>query len=177
MAARRRGGERGLSANGCRGRGVGTMVPARRRSRGAACGEGGAPPPRVLAAARAVPRDAGRWGEGGTGAPPPTPSVPRRNRAVPRRCAAGLREAAAERERRDPAGVRERLLAEPGSPERAGAIARVEARWNPARNPRALRFSSAPISSAALSCCPAAAVPTCRFPSVCLCPCGAPAAA
>ena len=134
MAARRRGGERGLSANGCRGRGVGTMVPARRRSRGAACGEGGAPPPRVLAAARAVPRDAGRWGEGGTGAPPPTPSVPRRNRAVPRRCAAGLREAAADRERRDPAGVRERLLAEPGSPERAAAIARVEAPCSPARS-------------------------------------------
>ena len=42
---------------------------------------------------------------------------------------------------------------------------------------RALRFSSAPISSAALSCCPAAAVPTCRFPSVCRSPCGAPGAA
>ncbi|XP_042750745.1 uncharacterized protein LOC122193909 [Lagopus leucura] len=35
-----------------------------------------------------------------------------------RRGAAGLREAAADRERRDPPGVRERLLAEPGSPER-----------------------------------------------------------
>jgi len=46
------------------------------------CGESGALPTRVVAAALG---DAGRSREGDAGVPPPAPSVPRRNRAVLRR--------------------------------------------------------------------------------------------
>ena len=131
MAARTRGGERGLSANGGRGRGSARLrggAAGLRAGKAALRRRASSPPPAPCLG------DAGRSGEGGAGVPPPAPSVPRRNRAVLRRCAAGLREAAADRERRDPAGVRERLLAEPGSPERAAAIARVEAPCSPARS-------------------------------------------
>ena len=106
--------------------------------------------------------------------PPPAPrlgapSVPRQNGAVLRSRRRGGAPPAENRRLTASGGtpgVRERLLAEPGSPEREGPTPPIETRSSPAESGGRLRFrlgSARTVSSAVLSRCPAGGGLDCRF--------------